>query len=463
MTTRTLVRICALAACVTAHSTAPAAPKPPPPAPSAVPPPPAATRFLKLDGTGVEVTAVGFDASHALYVAGTFSSRLVLGGASVRSPSADQRAQIFLARLTPRGDVDWLIRVGSQHPADLHAMSVAPDGSVALAGHYEWTIGADHGPARALQVDAFVIVIGPDGKVRWDRRIDGKQRQIASAVHRAADGTVFVGGYHEDETRFGPRHRATSAPGPYVASLDVFLARFSPTGDVEWVATGGGSDDDRLQSLAVTPSGDIAVIGEIGRSARFGDGAQAVHLPGPPPHAALANPDRTFVASYSAAGALRWAIQTGSKDSSYTPLSRALSDGSVLFHGWDQDLGGARTPYLLHVDARGTVLRRREVAELGGIVADPASLLSARASGNTLVFERHTGAASSPEGPALSVPGAALKVTALARGSDGRIAVAGTTGEPTSTQIAPRTSSITFENVDGYLAIAPSISALRAR
>ena len=429
-----------------------------------VPPPAAPTRFLKLDGTGVEVTAIGFDASQALYVAGEFRTRLVLGGASVRSAvPADPRAQIFLARLTPRGDVDWLIRVGAQHPADLHAMSVAPDGSVALAGHYDWALGGDRGPAARHQLDAFVIVVGPDGKVRWDRRIDGKQRQIASTVHRAADGTVLVGGSYEDETRFGPRHRATSVAGRYVPSLDVFLARFSSTGDVEWVATGGGSDDDRLEALAVTPSGDIVVVGEIGRNVRFGDGAQAVHLPGPPPHASIANPDRTFVASYAATGALRWAIQTGSKATSYTTVARALSDGSVLFHGWDDDLGGARTPYLLHVDARGAILHRRELSELGGAVADATSLLSARAAGNTVVFERHTAAASAPEGPALAVPGAALKVTALARGSDGRVAVAGSVGEPTETQIAPRTSSITFENVDGYLAIAPSISALRAR
>jgi hypothetical protein len=460
MLPRTFVRLCALAACAAAPSASPAAPSPSPPvapttaaaprapspSPAAPPAPAAPTRFLKLDGTAVEITGLGFDASHALYIAGEFRTRLVLGASSVRSAAADPRSQIFLARLSPRGDVDWLIRVGSPHPADLSAISVSPDGTVALVGHYEWAIGPDRGPVTPRQLDAFVIVVGPDGKVRWERRIDGKDRQLARAVHRTADGAVLVGGYYEAETRFGAR-RATSVPGPHVPSLDFFLARFSPTGDVDWVATGGGADDDRL---------------EVG-AARLGDGPAAVQLPGAPPSTALANPDRTFVASYAPTGALRWAIQTGGKDLSYTTVARALSDGSVLFHGWEQNLGGARTPYLLHVDARGAILHHRELSELGAAVADATSLVSARAAGSSLVFERHTGPSTASAAPALTVPGPALKVTALALGSDGRAAVAGTTGELTETKVGPDTRSITFENVEGYLAIAPSLSALRAR
>jgi hypothetical protein len=69
----------------------------------------------------------------------------------------------------------------------------------------------------------------------------------------------------------------------------------------------------------------------------------------------------------------------------------------------------------------------------------------------------------SPEGPSLTFPGAGLTVSALARGPDGRIAVAGTTGEPTETQLSRRRVAVSFENIDAYVALAPSIGALRAR
>jgi hypothetical protein len=492
---------CALAACSTAPASHPSGPAPAPPpaappasspvpgaAPSPAPPPPppaaasatssapavaapaAPSKLIRLDGDGVSIVGIGFDAQQALYVAGVFSAHLTAERAAIRSPAADQRAQLFVARLRPQGDVDWLIHVGSPHPADLSGMAVAPDGSVALVGFYEWTIGPDHGPAAPAQMDAFVIFVGADGKVRWERRIDGKERQLAFAVHRTADGDVLVGGAFAGPTRFGPAHRATSTPGPHVASLDCFLARYSTAGDVEWLATGGGPDDDRILGVTATPGGDVIVSGSLGPNAALGAAPHQIVLRGATGPSRIGNPDRPFVASYAPTGALRWAVEVGAKDTSHAPLPRPLADGTVLVHGWDQDLAGPRTGFLAHVDARGNLLHRRELPELGALSLDAApspslDVLSARAAGAAIVFERHTATATSPEGPPLQFPArtVGLTVSALARGADGRVAVAGTTGELTETKLSGTTTAISFENVDGYIALAPSIGALRTR
>src|SRR6185436_13809725 len=300
-------------------------------------------------------------------------------------------------------------------------------------------------------------------KTRWERRISGKERQLASAVHRTADGAILVGGGFEDATQFGPHHTATSTPGPHVASIDFFLARFSPTGDVEWVATGGGPEDDRILGITLDASGDIIVVGDLGRDVVLGAPTHTIRLPGAPAQAQLANPDRPFVASYSPSGTLRWAIEAGTKEISHATTPRLLPDGTVLVHGWEQDLSGPRTGFLAHVDPRGNLLHRRAVPELGALSADATSLVSARASGSTLLFEHQTATSSSPAGPNLTFSRPGLTVTALAFGTDGRVAVAGTTGEPTRTQLSSNTWSVTFESIHGYVALAPSLGSLRTR
>ncbi|HSK04818.1 MAG TPA: hypothetical protein VK932_26395 [Kofleriaceae bacterium] len=440
----------------------PAPPAAPPPSPAVPPPPPAPSKLVKLDNA--RIAGVGFDASHALYVAGVLSGPMKLGKLSLRPLPSQMPGQLFVARLHPDGEPDWLIRAGAPLGTELQAVSVAADGSVALAGWYTSYIGARRGHLASHQLEAFAILVGADGKVRWERRIDGPDRQMAAAVHHTAGGSVLVGGSFEGATRFGPNHRATSVPGPYVASVDFFLARFSPAGDVEWVATGGGPDDDRLQGLAVGASGDIIATADLGRQIVVGGAApHAIRASGAPAAPLNGNPSRPFVLAYAPSGALRWGIEIGTSDWSHTTMPRPLADGSVLVHGWEQSLSGPRTSFLAHVDARGALLHRRTVPDLGGLLADAAHVVSARADGATVVFERHTATTTSPEGPSLTFPGAGLTVSALARGPDGRIAVAGTTGEPTETKLSRRRVAVSFENIDAYVALAPSIGTLRSR
>ena len=177
----------------------------------------------------------------------------------------------------------------------------------------------------------------------------------------------------------------------------------------------------------------------------------------------IGNPSRPFVLAYAPSGALRWGLEIGISDWSHTTMPRPLADGSVLVHGWEQSVSGSRTGFLAHVDARGALLDRRPVPELGGLLADAAHVVSARADGAAIVFERHTAATTVPEGPALTFPGPGLSVSALARGPDGRIAVAGTTGEPTETKLSRRRVAVSFDNIDAYVALAQSIGALLRR
>src|SRR5690606_41057846 len=94
-----------------------------------------------------------------------------------------------------------------------------------------------------------------------------------------ADGGVYVGGRFQETATFGDA-TLVSAGG-----WDVFLAKYSPEGDLRWVRSGGGLDNDEGFGLASDAWGNVYATGLFFDTATFGDttlvgaGGRDVFLP----------------------------------------------------------------------------------------------------------------------------------------------------------------------------------------
>ncbi len=313
---------------------------------------------------------------------------------SARSP--ELRGQIFVARLHPDGEPDWLIRAGAPLGTELKAVSVAPQlrGRDPLRAEPPRDVRAG-APRRERRLLPRALLTRRRRRVGRDRRrsrrrpAPGRRRRRERRPHR-----------HRRSRPPGRRRRRGAAHHPHLGHA--------------------GGAAEREPEPPVRPR--VLTIGRAALGDRGRDQRLVPHDHAPP-----------------ARRRQRACPRLGAE-----PVR-------------------PRTGFLAHVDARGALLDRRPVPELGGRIAGAAHAISARADGSTLVFERHTGTTTAPEGPALTFPGPGLTVSALARGPDGRIAVAGTTGEPTETKLPRGRIAVSFENIDAYVALAPSISALRTR
>jgi hypothetical protein len=88
----------------------------------------------------------------------------------------------------------------------------------------------------------------------WARTYGGNEDDAFSAVVIADNGDIIAAGTTSSvEGDFAGTH------GP--DNLDALLARFTPTGDLVWAHTYGGSDDDYFASVAIADNGDIIVAG----------------------------------------------------------------------------------------------------------------------------------------------------------------------------------------------------------
>jgi hypothetical protein len=150
--------------------------------------------------------------------------------------------------------------VGGSNADEGNAVAVDGEGSVYVAG---WARSADFpaaGARAARGKDAVVFKLAGDGSgLEYATYLGGRGDDCALALVLGRSGEVVVAGTTEsDDFPTTPDALRRSAAG----GLDGFVARLSPDGSGLRFATRlGGSAEDVVSALALTPSGQITVAG----------------------------------------------------------------------------------------------------------------------------------------------------------------------------------------------------------
>lgn len=200
------------------------------------------------------------DASGAVYLSG--STMGGLDGAPAGSTDA------YVARLTPELTQDW-VRQSATRDIDA-ALRVAADG----AGNvYVLAVSMSDLVAGGFENDGlqgtFLLKYDAEGHEQWRRRI-GAREDFSRATGLALDaaGALYVAGL-----TYG------SLGADNQGGRDAFLAKLDAEGEVLWVRQWGTERDDEARDLALTPTGDIIVVGSTeGDLAATNAGGQDVFL-----------------------------------------------------------------------------------------------------------------------------------------------------------------------------------------
>ncbi len=214
----------------------------------------------------------------------TLSSLVAVGTClSVLSPFAHAEPSGF----------EWIVSGGGEKNDKTRAVTFGPDGGVYLAGETTGDGAFGDRERKGLGgTDFFLARVSPEGGVLWVRSLGGSLTDRGYGVVTDPSGNAYVTGHFESTDA-----RVDGELLPNQGDYDVFVAKFSPEGEVLWIRTAGGSGYDYGHGIALDFNGDVIVTGAVAGEARFGD--------------TVINPGGTgrpiFCAKYSSEGELRWA------------------------------------------------------------------------------------------------------------------------------------------------------------
>jgi len=119
------------------------------------------------------------------------------------------------------------------------------------------------------EIDAFVAQFDSSGSLAWANKTGGSGPDSVRGLALGPNGTVHVTGYFSGTASFGTNTLVSSG-----ATLDVFTARYTSTGQPSFAQQSGGNDlsGDYGNAIAVDSTGNSFVTGQFSGGATLGTG-----------------------------------------------------------------------------------------------------------------------------------------------------------------------------------------------
>ena len=226
------------------------------------------------------------DAAGTLYVTGTFTDSFQIGGKSLKSSGG---SDLFVAALSPAGDVLWANALGGAGDESGNAIAVDAEQNLFVTGSF--TATSTLGDTKLVSEgggDVLVASLDANGKVRWAQGFGSAAEDVGMDVVADAQGRVAVTGHLGGAASLGGQPLASGAANGFVAMLD-------GGGKPVWSSVFGGKGDSGRR-LAFEADGTLWIGGNAFDGPKLGE--EPLTEPG------VQNP---FVAALAATGEPLWA------------------------------------------------------------------------------------------------------------------------------------------------------------
>lgn len=180
-----------------------------------------------------------------------------------------------------------------------------PDGTLIITSE---VLTGGEGTGQPRSYDVRLIKYSTQGKIFWERNLGGSGHdRVAQVIQTRSSGIMLIGTTESNDGDI-PANRGGS---------DIWVVNLSPTGQVLWSRTFGGSGDERGTAILETSSGDIWIGGE---SASPNGDMQSLH------HGGL----DAWVARLSSEGRLLWERHYGSGGNEQVCRLHERPDGRIM-------------------------------------------------------------------------------------------------------------------------------------
>ena len=316
------------------------------------------------------------DSSGNVYLTGAFSSPSISfnGGSTTLTNAGIQN--IFLAKFDTNGNPQWSKSFGGTGADMAQSVAVDSNGYVYLTGTFSSSSINFGGGAMATNggYDIFLAKFSTGGALQWQKSFGGTSTDAGQSVAVDSSGNVYLTGY------FWSSSLTIGSTLTNQGNDDVFLAKFNSSGTPQWAKSFGGTGEEGGQSLAVDSSGNVYLTGVFNSSSiNLGGGALT--------NAGTVN---MFLAKFNPSGTLQWQKSFGGTGSdsanglvvdsgSNVYLTGGFSSSSINFSGGTLNNAGNYDIFLAKFNTGGTLQWQKS---FGGTANDAANGLGVDSSGN---------------------------------------------------------------------------------
>jgi hypothetical protein len=236
------------------------------------------------------------------------------------------------------GHLLWRKSYDSPGDQTAKAVAAASDGSILIGGDFDQALdlGGPSFTAPTGRYGFLAKLAGDTGATAWARSFGdaatATDQQRISAIAVAAGDDVVVAGYGAEGVAFDTGDVLQSA-----GASDVFLARYTSSGDLVWRGLYGDVAGQTGNALAIDSADDVILVGGNRGTLDFGGGALV----------SVGGLD-AFLAKFSGTGTLLWNRTFGgaSEDEAMGAAVDALDQIAIVGRaGSSIDFGGGPLPF----------------------------------------------------------------------------------------------------------------------
>lgn len=272
-----------------------------------------------IDSDGVNAIAATPDGGWI--VGGSFTDSLTItAGSRQVNMKSKGKTDAILIKLAAGGDTEWVKQFGGRYDDTILHVAVDANGNVFVQGAFKDIAEWGGKPLKAgggSDNDVVLAKYDTNGDHLWSKNFGNAFNEVAGGIAVDPAGHVTIAGSFENKgsISFGDKDEHVS-----LGEADVYVARFTGDGKLEWARTFGGDRIDVGFDVASDAAGSAVVTGWFEGTVDFGKG---------PVSAKTTNKD-VFVVRFDAKGQLVWVKTFGDKDHDQG-RSLALDDKGNVF------------------------------------------------------------------------------------------------------------------------------------
>ncbi|MBL7808860.1 MAG: T9SS type A sorting domain-containing protein [Saprospiraceae bacterium] len=213
---------------------------------------------LGVPNSNTTIAAIRPYIEGTVLVSGSFAAAtLPLGNNTLQNAGQDDG---YVAVVDTNGQYLWAARFGGADRDAVVSAAAAPDGSIAVAGHFN-SLSLTIGNTNLLgsgELDGFVVRYNTDKTIAWVKKIGSPNIDDITGVVADANGNTYVCGYVRDKLT--------------LSTLFTFVRKYDASGNQLWEQKGTmeGGGIMAANALALGDDQDVYMAGWLWGTANFG-------------------------------------------------------------------------------------------------------------------------------------------------------------------------------------------------